>query len=529
MPCHGDDADEDGVQAQTLTAGIRLAGRYQIEDLVGETHRAQMWRAEDDVLNRSVSVQIVGADDLASEAFLVAARRATAVDDPRFLRVLDAARESGYAYVVREWASGVSLDNVLRAGPLSATRSVSVVREVAEAVAGAHRAGVQHRRIDPARILVTHSGAVRLLGLATDQALHAPDQEVADSAGLGEQTDVTALGCLLYACLVARWPSQRDVGGLPAAPTEHGRLLRPRQVRAGVDPATDDVCDRILDISARHDDDGLRTADEVARELAVLVPLDESTGSFAAPADEDDQTVAHGVLPAAPAADGPPPAVNRMPPPRTTQQTPVAVPAAPPRGSGARVPVWSAVALLAGLASIFAVLLWPPNGAGPGADNSTQDAAQASGTRALDIADVQDFDPLGNGSENPETVGNTFDGDPNTAWTTVGYYSELSQQKAGVGLVVDLGKPQDVSKVHLRLVGRPSTVEVYAASAAATAAPTSVDGLDQLGEAARAGTSVSLPVRPAVETRYLVVWLTALPEVEAGTWRGSVAEITVRG
>ncbi|MDQ3416920.1 MAG: protein kinase family protein [Actinomycetota bacterium] len=527
-----DDADdEDGVHAQTLSAGMQLAGRYQIEDLVGETHRAQMWRAEDDVLNRSVSVQVIGGPDPASETFLVAARRATAVEDPRFLRVLDAARENDYAYVVREWASGVSLDNVLRAGPLSAVRSISVVREVAEAVAAAHRAGVQHRRIDPARILITDGGAIRLLGLATDQALHAPDDDVEGLSDLGERSDVTALGSLLYACLVARWPSQRD-GSLPAAPTEHGRLLRPRQVRAGVDPATDAVCDRILDIGTRHGDDGLRTADEVARELGVLVPLDETTGSFAPPAGEDDETIPRGVIPVVPAANGPPPAVNRVPPPRTKQRTPAAsVPATPRRRTGARLLVWAAIVLLAGLVAVFALLVLPagvpgPGGGGTGADSR---AAPAAGSRNLSIADVQDFDPLGNGSENPDTVANTFDGDPDTAWTTVGYYSELNLQKAGVGLRVDLGEAQEVSKVDLRLVGRPSSIEVYAAPAGNSTPPESVGDLELLGESKRAGTTVSLPVRPTFETQYLVVWLTAIPEVEAGTRRGSVAEITVRG
>lgn len=532
LPKRDDADDEDGVHAQTLSAGMQLAGRYQVEDLVGETHRAQMWRAQDDVLNRSVSVQVIGGQDPASETFLVAARRATAVEDPRFLRVLDAARENDYAYVVREWASGVSLDNVLRAGPLSAVRSISVVREVAEAVAAAHRAGVQHRRIDPARILVTDEGAVRLLGLATDQALHAPDDDVEGSSEIGERGDVTALGSLLYACLVARWPSQRD-GSLPAAPTEHGRLLRPRQVRAGVDPATDAVCDRILDISPHHGDDSLRSAADVARELTVLVPLDDTTGSFAPPAGEDDETIPRGAIPVVPAADGPPPAVNRVPPPRTKPSTSVgSAPAASRRRTGARVLVWAAIALLAGLAAVFALLVLPagvpgaPDGDGNGGGAET---AQAAGARALSIADVQDFDPLGNGSENPDTVANTFDGDPDTAWTTVGYYSELNQQKAGVGLRVDLGEAQEVSKVDLNLVGRPSTVQVYAAPASASTPPESVENLKLLGESARAGTTVSLPVRPAFETQYLVVWLTAIPEVEAGTRRGSVAEITVRG
>ncbi len=542
--------DEDGVQVRTLSAGARLAGRYQIEDLVGETHRSRMWRAQDDVLNRSVSVQVVGSDDSAAEGFLVAARRSTAVDDPRFLRVLDAAHENGYAYVVREWASGVSLDNVLRAGPLSATRSISVVREVAEAVAGAHRAGILHGCLTPARILVTHSGAIRVLGLATDQALQDPTADstedtaenvagnvagnVAASVEDGdrevrEQADTGALGAVLYSCLVGRWPGGRDIG-LPAAPREHGRLLRPRQVRAGVDPTTDAVCDRILGISPRAGD-ALNTAEEVARELAMVVPFDEATSSFATMPDEDDQTVSRGGLPTAPAADGPPPAVNKVPPPRTTQHAPGATPARPPRRrTGARVLVWAAIALLVGLVAVITVLLLPAGLRGPsgpeGSGGGTA-AAEAAG-RELDIAKVEDFDPLGNGTENPETVANSIDGNPDTTWTTVGYFSELNLQKAGVGLLVDLGKAEDVSKVDLQLQGQPSSVEVLSAGDA-TSPPTSVDELDTLDRVERAGTSVSLPVRPAVETRYLVVWLTSLPEVETGTWRGSVAEISVRG
>ncbi len=520
------------MHVQTLSAGARLAERYQIEDLVGETHRAQMWRANDDVLNRSVSVQVIGSDSPAADAFLTAARRATAVDDPRFLRVLDAAYENGYAYVVREWASGVSLDNVLRAGPLSAVRSISLVREVAEAVANAHRAGVQHGCLDPARILITHSGAVRLLGLATDQALSAPTEDVSAAGESGRQADVSAVGALLYACLVARWPGVRDVG-LPVAPTEHGRLLRPRQVRAGVDPATDAMCDRILDISQRHNGDSPRTADEVARELAALIPADETTGSFAAPHGEDDQTISYGVLPTAPAVDGPPPAVHKVPPPRTTQQTPVATVPPPParRRTGARLLVWLAVALLVALAGVFTFLLVPRTDVDPPDESGSASAsttAPAETSRPLDIAGVEDFDPLGEDGENPETVAFTYDGDPSTAWTTSGYFSELQLQKEGVGLLVDLGKPREVTGADLQLVGRPTAVELYAAPGASSP-PTAIDGLDLIGQDGKAGTEVSLDAQQAVRTQYLVVWLTSLPQVETGTWRGSVAEVVVRG
>src|SRR5690606_6285118 len=76
--------------------------------------------------------------------------------------------------------------------------------------------------------------------------------------------DVAALGKLLYACLVSRWPGGH-VDGLRAAPTEHGHLLRPRQVRAGVLAGVDELCDRILE--PRRHGDPLTTAADIAYAL----------------------------------------------------------------------------------------------------------------------------------------------------------------------------------------------------------------------------------------------------------------------
>lgn len=518
------------MHTETLSAGTTVAGRYRIEDLVGETARSQTWRAVDHVLDRSVSVQALSSQDAASEAFLTAARRATAVEDSRFLRVLDAAHENGLAYVVREWASGVSLDNVLQQGPLPTRRATEVVREVAEAVAAAHRADVQHRRLDPARVIIKHNGAVRVLGLATDHALHAPDETVEGAAAAGELSDVTALGRLLYACLVARWPGGRDLG-LPSAPTEHGRLLRPRQVRAGVDPAVDAVCDAILRTGPHVDGTGgLGTAQQVARELAVVGRGEEAVTAFA-PVGEQDETLPRGVLPVPPDPRGPPPAVHTVAPPRTAQAGPPrgGRPAVPDRGrTRGRGPVWLAVALLAALLAVIGVLALGPVGGDDGSVGA--DLGGGSGQESAQRLDVRasDLDPLGDGTENPETASLATDGDVGTAWTTSSYYTELSDQKAGVGLLLDLGRPHQVDSVELRLTADPTSLELYAAPAG-DPAPGGVESLDVVADARDATGTVTLRPPEGTSTQYLVVWLTDLPAVDDGVWRGTLPEITVRG
>lgn len=145
----------------------------------------------------------------------------------------------------------------------------------------------------------------------------------------------------------------------------------------------------------------------------------------------------------------------------------------------------------------------------------------------LRVVSVSDFDPAGDGSENPEEAALATDGDPRTAWPTVTYYDPLELQKPGVGLLVDLGEPREVSEVTVSFLTAPTDVEILAAGDRAAAAPTSADGLRRVAGRTAAGNRAALALDRPVTTRYLVVWLTKLPAADGG-FRGQVAEIVVR-
>ena len=615
--------------------GTLLAGRFVLEDLLDESEGARFYRATDRVLARDVAVHVVATDDPRSAALLSAARTSATVVDPRLLRVLDAATENGISYVVNEWGSGTSLDTLLSEGPISARRAAWVVKEAAEAIAAAHRLGIAHGRLIPENVVISDSGSVKLVGFVVDAVIRGREQvPVTGGDPLGEhEADVVNLGALLYAGLVARWAGTEG-SHLPAAPSENGRTLRPRQVRAGVPRPLDAICERVLNRDRRHQIMPIETAHEVYAALSdyigdptAVVPMgldpdvawgpgnpqtsrhppgDADATQAGAPVFYDADTGVgwtHDDHPAsasgAPSASGtaartgtppaapPPPFPEsegrplfasgsaRRPGPESRTDAPDATGrgsslAAPSATGAARTgaalpPTWGpdadapaddtgeleidrweserpgrswmrlavaiATVLVLGVAAIFASSIvqkpatTPP--AGPASPTESSGSPVAV-PRPVQIAGVSDFDPLADPpEENSDLAPLAIDGDPQTAWRTVTYFDPMvDQQKAGVGLLVDLGKPVEVSEVALTLIGEPTAVEIFAAEDDAEA-PTALDQLARVAVQREAGTRSLLELDDAATTQFVVVWLTSLPEIEGG-FQGQVAEIVVR-
>lgn len=222
----------------TIRPGDVLADRYLLIDLLSEAGEGRFWRAHDRVLARHVAIHVLPTGTQRAQELLDAARGCARLTDRRFLRVLDAETKGATSYVVTEWGTGTSLQLMLEHAPLAPRRAAWMVGEAAGAMAAAHAVGVTHGRLAPENVLVDLSGTVRLVGAQVDAALKGlPPASEAD--------DVHELVSLLYAGLTGRWPG-RSPSVMPAAPLEAGRVLRPRQVRAGIPRPLDELCDDIL-------------------------------------------------------------------------------------------------------------------------------------------------------------------------------------------------------------------------------------------------------------------------------------------
>lgn len=588
-----------------MRPGDVLASRYRLTVLLHDRNGGRFWRAHDLVLARDVALHLIPQDDPRGPLLEEAARRSATVQDPRLLRVLDSNSIDGLHYVVNEWGEGVSLNHLVADEPLSPVRAAWLVAEVASMVAAGHDAGIAHGRLVPENVLIDTTGAVKVIGFAVDAALHGlpPGRTTAD---------LTDLGGLLYAALTGRWAGVSE-SGVPAAPLEHGRPLRPRQVRAGVPRLLDGMCESLLGGGTRF-----TSATEIAEALTdyvgdpTIVAEAEAhrlrTGAVPAHRPGSGDTDATGKLPAVPAAEpaaaepeetmqvdvmvddpadddvertqvaafddvddavvadpdwhtpsevapAPPPPfeepperplfapdppegrLRRLPPPtsddrgywpfgNTGELPAVAVAEVPEHGDETPGRSWLRIALV-----LLAVLVLLPVGyvvAGLLRDNSDDQTGSQSGapSAAAVVSGVTAtaFDPTGDGSEHSDEAANAVDTDPATTWTTEGYRQQFgSGFKPGVGLVLDLGRSRSISTIEVTVTGGPTTVELLAAG---ETPPETVDGLAKAAAGDGAGT-ITLTPESALDSRYVVLWLTAVPQVD-GEFRGAIAGVEVR-
>lgn len=523
-----------------------LGDRYQLQEQLAVRGGTQTWRAQDLVLTRPVLVHLLAADDPLTEDALRLAREAALATDARFLRVLDVVDEpasAAGAYLVYEYAAGQTLEKVLRSGPLTGLETAWVVREAADALSSLHAQGHSHRQLSPASLLITTSGNVKILGFGANGA-------AAEPAG-GETADVRALGRLLYAGLCGRWPDGARFG-LPAGPIVDGRLLLPSEVRGGVSPAVDQIVDRILSGIPRAHRPRLHTAAEVTTQLSLVLGPVSAAHDLRARLQPAAATGEPAPLVSTVAPPVPTPAASRLhasaplsdPEPRTSTSpfvdaaldrsepfTPVPPPAggtAPAATTGSRrVP--PVLLLLIGLVVVGGLVAAIVNGIG----NRPAAAPPTSGPLA--VVTATDFDPKadgGSGRENRKQAKLAIDGDLKTGWRTERYKTlpTLGGLKPGVGLVLDLGQTRLVDSVQLRLAGSPTSVELRVPAAEGDIAPTtSVQKWRLLHNAADAGVDLEWRLEQPTQTRFLLVYLTSLPPVGEGYFRGEIREVTVHG
>jgi eukaryotic-like serine/threonine-protein kinase len=271
-----------------------LADRYALLERLGAGGAGVVWRAHDQLLERTVAVKLLHrdlADDPGTtERFRAEAAAAAKLTHPHAVIVYDIGETDEGDYLVMELVEGATLGQLLDQGPLPAGVVAALGDQIGRALGAAHARGLVHRDVKPANILVTNEGIAKVADFGIARALGdassrltvtghvmgtarylAPEQ-LRDET-IDARADVYALGLVLHQCLTGQQPfgegtaieiaSRRLVGDLPA----------PSELRDDVPPALDDAICRAVQL----DPDG-RYAD--GAELAAA--LSDLTAPYAA-------------------------------------------------------------------------------------------------------------------------------------------------------------------------------------------------------------------------------------------------------
>ena len=460
--------------------GETIAGRYEVEELVGHGGMSSVYKAHDALLERHVALKILheqyNADEAFVERFKREARSVAQLQHPNIVTVIDRGEEAGRQYIVFEYVEGENLkEYVVRKGRLDVGEAIEVAADVARALAFAHENGLIHRDVKPQNVLlngdgrpkVTDFGIARTLdvdGMTQTGTVLGTSNYIAPEQASGQRvdahSDVYALGVVLYELLAGDVPFPGESFIAVAMKHMHEPAPNLLDVRSDVPLRVAAAVDRALE---KDPEQRFPTMDAFAAELdACLAELDGG--------GDRDATM---VIPTRQRGGG------------------------TPRKKMSRWPIAIGILALLAIAAIVVGFL--------ALDGGTNGTGASAGKR-VQITGVTGYDPFGdNKVEHSDEAHFATDNDPATYWTTERYNDAPSLGKPGVGLVVDAGALVQLARVTVVSDTPGFTAEIEATNTLG-GSPEKVSASETMGR------TTVFEITSSEPKRYYVIWITRLPQ-----------------
>jgi eukaryotic-like serine/threonine-protein kinase len=250
---------------------------YTVVDKIGEGGMGAVYRAIDTRLNRVVAIKVLRPDAIANpdrqRRFLQEAQSASALNHPNIVNIFEIDTAAGVDFIAMEHVDGETVESLLARAPLPVDQALDYAIQIADALAAAHGAGIIHRDVKPANVLVSRSGHVKVLDFGLAKLMHegslepaaqtqsatpktasgmvvgtvaymSPEQ--AEGQPLDARTDVFAFGALLYEMLTGRRAFQGRSALATLAAVLHEQPPTMDDVRPGVPEPLQRIVSRCL-------------------------------------------------------------------------------------------------------------------------------------------------------------------------------------------------------------------------------------------------------------------------------------------
>ena len=418
--------------------GELIAGRYELEKLVGSGGMSNVFRAHDRLLERTVALKILHEqytrDDDYVERFRREARAVAQLAHPNIVTVIDRGEQEGRQFIVFEYIDGENLKELSNRGPLEAREAIRLTLQVARALSFAHERGLVHRDVKPQNVLLNEDGQAKVtdFGIARSLDVHGVTQtgtvlgtsdyiapEQARGQKVDPKTDIYSLGVVLYELLSGEVPFSGD--NFVAVAMRHVNEPAPSvsDLRPDCPVRLDLAIQRAM---SKAPEDRFESMGDFVLELEACLAEIEGRG-------DEGATM---IVPA-----------PRRPRRRRSRERPAAV-----------MPLVLAVVVVA-LVALGAFLLLRDGGGGsvlPGA---------AASSKPVTLSGVASYDPQGDGDEHSVDAEDATDKDTGTAWTTE-TYQPRGFSKDGVGLVLQAPRRLALSKLTVQAGGTPFSATIQA-------------------------------------------------------------------
>ena len=278
--------------------GKLISGRYLIESLIGSGGMANVYKAYDNMLGRTVALKVLKAEHRGDMEFVRRfereARAVLTLSHENIVRSYAVGEDGDISYIVLEYVEGSTLKELIKSdGPISPKVAVSITAQVLDALAHAHESGIIHRDVKPQNVIITPRGKAKLtdFGIARDVAattrtyagsnvvmgsVHYISPEQARGDDVTAASDIYSCAIMLFEMLTGKVPFGGDNSVAIALKHLQEDITPPVEINPKIPRALSDVI-----VKAASKEISLRYQSAKQMKSDLLRSLREPHGKFA--------------------------------------------------------------------------------------------------------------------------------------------------------------------------------------------------------------------------------------------------------